>query len=105
MKFRTGALIAGEASGRFADEVQIWAIVEHAIIGDERKRSLDGGGGDPQIAVVDLLVERMPNLFARHLQAANVVAVRSSGGSTIVDLNSPSTLSVRRVPHPARRAP
>jgi hypothetical protein len=51
-------------SSRLADDLQIGTTFEHGVIGDEHKATPHGSRSDPQVTVVNLLVQRMPGTLA-----------------------------------------
>jgi hypothetical protein len=51
-------------SSKLANDLQIGTTFEHGVIGDEHKPTPHGSRSDPQVTVVNLLVQRMPGTLA-----------------------------------------
>ena len=46
------------------DEGQAWGVVEQPVVGNERTPEAEGGRGDPAVAVVELVGERVADPLA-----------------------------------------
>jgi hypothetical protein len=90
---------------QFGQQLEVWAVQEDGVVGDEWEVPSDRRAGDPQVADMLLLVERVT-------QRAALVAQPGVGpGGLVVDRQHPtavqqrSTASSRRSPQPAATAP